>query len=108
MKLVQELAGRFGRRNLMPDQLGQSGVGPQVLEIFQTIAARRVQNHDALHVAGFIQSTLSLFQRQIPICALARSQRSERLHQQRHAAKTREVVFGLLFVVSKRQRQLGR
>jgi len=67
----------------MPDQLLQRPILTEGLEILQAIAPGGVQQYEALYTGPFVETTLALFDRQVPVGAVAQAQAAERLYHQR-------------------------
>ncbi|HEV2202207.1 MAG TPA: hypothetical protein VGR73_20495 [Bryobacteraceae bacterium] len=68
VKLVQKPPRRFRTGQSVPDQFAHP-ILPQMAEVVQAFPTRRVQDHKALHLAGFIHAALPLLDRHVPFDA---------------------------------------
>ena len=60
VKLVQEIACRFRRRDRVSRHLIKATAGAHVLEVVQTVSAHSIEQDEALHKGCFIVTALSL------------------------------------------------
>jgi hypothetical protein len=93
VKLVQELARRLATRNFMPQHFREAVVLAQRLEILDATSAQRVQQQETLHVPGFIQSALPLFDLPMLSHAARHVQRACRLQEIWNAGIRRHAFF---------------
>ena len=107
MELVQKLARRFWRWQLVPDQTPHA-IPAQTGEVIQTFSSGSIEDDKTLHVAGFIQAALALLNTHMAPDASRQVQTSERLHQQRNPGQRGQVLFAVSFVIIESQRLLGR
>src|ERR1019366_4915410 len=85
VKLVEKFARRFRARQLMPQHLRQASVLAPAIEIVQAIATQCVQHQEALDIAGFIETALSLLHLQVTLHAARYIQRAHGSHEKRNA-----------------------
>ena len=107
MELVQKLARRFWRWQLVPDQTPHA-IPAQTGEVIQTFSSGSIEDGKTLHLAGFIQAALALLDTHMAPDASRQVQTSERLHQQRNPGQRGQVLFAVSFVIIESQRLLGR
>ena len=103
MKRIQKLQRRAGRRQFVPDHLGQAGVSPQALKILRAFAPRRVENHEALHEGRFIITAFPLFHPHLLLDTPRQLQRAEGLHRQRDSSQRRQGFFQRLGIKFEQQ-----
>src|SRR5262252_5968299 len=80
VKCIEKFPRRFWRGNLMADQFRQARIGSQLLEIFQTLSAHRIQNHKTLNKSSLVKTAVSLFYVNLLLNCFWQTQRAERLN----------------------------
>jgi len=91
----------------VPDHLAQSRIFPQTLEVIETLAPHRVQNHKAFDHLRFVVAPFPLLDPHLLPYPARQPQRAERLHQKRHTAQSGQYFRYRLRINLDQQRQFG-
>ena len=90
-----------------PSISAEAFVLAQTLEILDAIAAERVQNQETLHIPGFIQAAVPLFDFQMLLHAARHIQGASSLQKQRNAGIGRDAFFQGLWIELKQKLTCG-
>jgi hypothetical protein len=82
---AREPLPRGGRRGqVIADQRGQAPVPPQRLEIVETLAAQRTQQHERFDELAVAQAFRRSLRREVPVCRRDHAAAPPQVDQQRH------------------------
>src|SRR5437899_9414938 len=92
----------------MPNELTQSRIFAQPLEVIQALPSQSVEQYETLHERRFVVSALPLLHMHVLSHATRQPQRTKRLHQERGSSHRRQNFLCRLRVNLKKQFRLRR
>ena len=92
MEAREPLPRGGGRGQVIADQRGQAAVPPQRLEIVETLAAQRTQQHERFDELAMAQALRRLLRRQVPVRGRDDAATPPQVDQQRHPRMGRDGI----------------